>query len=125
MENKMSKYTPPKHGMMFMPEYQTRSGRAVRISFVEGDMIYGHVARKNDPRVAFHWEGCRWAVRSGFAVDQSKDVDLVDIPTIVVGWVNIYTQDIHRSFELAQAWRDSDSDCVACIPVEYTEGEYI
>jgi hypothetical protein len=123
MENKMSKYTPPEHGTMFTPEYKTRSGRAVRISFVEGAMIYGHVARKNDPLSDFHWEGCRWTLDTGSAVFVSECFDLFDVPKTTEFWVNIYEYGGYCTQE--EANHAARTTRVACVRVEHPEGEYI
>jgi hypothetical protein len=102
-------------------EYQTRDGREVRIYATDGGGDYPvHGAYFNGAQ----WISGMWSKKGEYFLDGNTPMDLIEKPKIIKGWVNVYSEtyisDIYSTRELA----DIDSlGRIACIPVEFKEGE--
>lgn len=111
---------------------QTKDGRKVRILCKDGPAMVDEVPQ---PIVGFA-DGCdtsdNWCIDGRFNLHPPNDeYDLVNIPEKHVVWVNVYRDDRKVGFMFGSE-RASKESCdndhfvggrVACIKVEFTEGE--
>lgn len=110
-------------------EYTTRDGREVRIYATDGQgscPIHGAV-REFDG-----WAYASWTPLGAHDIG-SKEVsrhDLIEKPKIIKGWINVYIPGYGENEAASTIWNtkeDADSaaceDRIACIQVEFKEGE--
>ena len=109
-------------------EYQTRGGKEVKIYEVDGTgkyPVYGAILREKG------WDLIAWTVAGEYHKGSIMSDDLVEKPKIIKGWINVYkcgpnscdrtASTIWETKEVADAagWEDR----IACIEVEFKEGE--
>lgn len=98
-------------------QYRTRDGREVRLLMVDAGgncPVIGAFKRADGT-----WSSCEWpAIGKYHAL---SDLDLIEVKPKHVRWVNYYPGCHHPSRESAD--RNAGSARIACIRVEFEEGE--
>ena len=97
---------------------RTRDGREVRIYATDAGGKYPvHVAMKiNTEWVPFNWK------EDGNGV-AARGNDLIEVKEKIVRWVNVYPTGECYAYPSKEIATPARADCVACIRIEYEEGE--
>lgn len=100
-------------------QYQTRGGKPVMVLCVDATHTQGNVVAlidvgRGEEPYSFYADG-----RLLYCID--SDLDLVPVPKKHKVWVNIYPTTGNATREQADHYATPSR--IACIPVEFTEGE--
>ena len=109
----------------FHKQYQTRDGRPVELltTSARGDWpVMGYIGGETQV-ILWTSDGvfCGASLNDGASLNA---FDLVEVKPRRVLWLNVYPGDdvyVYRSRE--EAGRNSADDCVACVKIEFEEGE--
>ncbi len=104
---------------MFDPTkpYQRRDGKFAKIIYTRTDGTF--IVLDSDETVySMNQDG-------SFSFGKETDCDLVNIPQKIEGWVNIYPHMVHKIKEDANEIEIKSVGRIACIKVEFKEGEGI
>lgn len=102
-------------------EYETECGCPARIYSTDtgkGGHIHGAYWSERDSKwypMSWYWDGRSYVY----------NLNLRDKPRKIKGWVNVYPERVgaHLYSTKEHADRCADPRRIACIPIEYTEGE--
>jgi hypothetical protein len=101
--------------------YKTRAGLDVRIYAVDGmsgEPVHGAIYHPGAG-----WSLQSWDERGSFWEGAEKsEYDLIEVKPRIKGWVNVYFSSVNKTKQEADNWLSS-SPRIACIPVEFEEGE--
>lgn len=118
----MSKFTHPNEAKPGH-KWQTRDGCKVEIyrkddgtGGILGAVYYEHKKK---------WEIRIWFENGGWFLKRGCQQDLVDVPVKHTSWINVYGhRSTHWSYKTKEAAdKGAGYDRIACIKVEYEEGE--
>jgi hypothetical protein len=103
-------------------KYRTREGREVRIYATDGSEGYSvHGAILEEGK----WESNTWDINGSFlGKPRESHQDLIEVKEKIVRWVNVYDDNqwiAHDTKEEADVI--SDDNRIACIKIEFEEGE--
>jgi hypothetical protein len=106
----------------FKKPIQTRDGRAVTILSTEGRGLYTAIGYIGDCSSLETWTPMgRVSLTGG-----QQDTDLINVPGKCVRYLNLYEGYMlcHTYPSRAEADKYCASDRIACIRIEYTEGQF-
>ena len=105
----------------FTKPVQTRSGLPVTIITTEGRAGYPVLGYIGDEKDLSHW-----SLNSHYVLDLDNKYDLINVPEKRVGYINLFSNFTARGnyTDKSQADRSAGQNRIACIRVEYTEGQF-
>jgi hypothetical protein len=100
--------------------YKTRNGLEARI-YATGcggsRPVHGAVCENSV------WDTISWTENGFYSAEElAGSLDLIEVKPRIKGWVNVYFSSVNKTKQEADNWLSS-SPRIACIPVEFEEGE--
>lgn len=99
-------------------QYRTRDGREVRLQMTDAGGDWPVLGAVKSGKI---WSSWVWASDGAASQLGRRDADLIEVKPKHVRWVNFYEGCHHPSREIAD--RNAGSARIACIRVEFEEGE--
>ena len=117
----MNKFTHPNDAKPGHKWY-TRDGREVEIykPNAGGGRIIGAWFERSTGK----WHPAIWRSNGGWILNEQRNIDLVDVPVKHTRWINVYNGNIYHTHPTRkEADEYGGTNRIACIKIEYEEGE--